>query len=349
VRNHPRSTTQNQPSGFTLVELLVVITIIGILIALLLPAVQAAREAARRMQCTNNAKQIALGMHLYHESNGQFAPGYGYLTGSYRNASGAEWSWCPRLLAYTEQQGLADLIAPYWSLACGNSSTVRTNYPSVLPVYESNLAGWQCPSDPLVAFRYNETYRVNPTGIRYARTSYAACLGIGPMEGTIATPNYFWNQMNGQPDGTHRVAGSFGYNYGARIAEIHDGTSNTTMLSELPGGHEKTLRGVLVYVEGPVFSADHCPNDPTGDLVRECDAEDGVSGAAGPCLRGGGTYGGTLSTLRMVVHTSRSMHPGGVVTALCDGSTRFTNDTISLKIWQSLATPDGGEVVPGDF
>ena len=95
--------------GFTLVELLVVITIIGILIALLLPAVQAAREAARRMQCTNNAKQVALAIHLYHASNGQFPPGYGYMSTTY-GAGGysPDWAWCTRLFPYMEQQALAD-------------------------------------------------------------------------------------------------------------------------------------------------------------------------------------------------------------------------------------------------
>ena len=135
--------------GFTLVELLVVITIIGILIALLLPAVQAAREAARRMQCTNNAKQVALAMHLYHQSNGQFPPGYGYCT-SY-GPSGlciAEWPWCLRLLPYLEQTAGADMMASAWGLAAGESSSLPTAAQTVVKM---NISAWQCPSDPTVA------------------------------------------------------------------------------------------------------------------------------------------------------------------------------------------------------
>ena len=79
-----------------------------------------------------------------------------------------------------------------------------------------------------------------------------------------------------------RVQGSFGYNYGARIADIKDGTSNTLMLSELVAGHTTTIRGAQSYDEGPVFMADHCPNDPTPDIVRWCDAEDGARRCRGP-------------------------------------------------------------------
>ena len=103
------------------------------------------------------------------------------------------------------------------------------------------------------------------------------------------------------------------------------------------------------YEEGPVFMADHCPNDRTPDIVRWCDIEDGDPGAESPCLRGSGIGGGTLTTLDMVIHTSRSAHPGGVVCAICDGSTRFVSETVNLRTWQILATPAGGEVIPNDF
>ena len=335
-----------QRIAFTLVELLVVITIIGILISLLLPAVQAAREAARRMQCSNNAKQVALAMHLYHQSNGQFPPGYGYFNpiGPTRyggGVSGPEWPWCVRLFPYLEQTALADAIAPYWGQ---NPGEMASPSDAIKPVFTTNISTWQCPSDPTVSLRFNEGGLVPA-----ARLSYAACLGIGPMEGTIVSPSYYWTQMKGQPDGIHRVAGPFGYNYGASIDQIHDGTSNTILLSELVPGGKKTARGMQTYDEGPIFMADYCPNDPTPDIVRWCDEADGVDGAAAPCLRGSGSGGGTLSALNMVVHTSRSMHPSGVVTALCDGSARFTNNSVSLTIWQYLATPAGGEVISGDF
>jgi prepilin-type N-terminal cleavage/methylation domain-containing protein len=335
--------------AFTLVELLVVITIIAILIALLLPAVQAAREAARRLHCSNNAKQVALAMHLYHESNGQFPPGYGYLSPRSdpysRTGSGPEWPWCVRLFSYMEQSALADAVAPYWSIDSGRTAPPIPT--AALPVYETNIPAWHCPSDFLTAVGFNEHYAVLPAAQapRHARISYAACLGIGPMEGTIVPPGKL---QSGLASG-ERVAGAFGYNYAARVRDIRDGTTNTLMVSELIGGHPRTIRGSQCYDEGPVFSASYSPNDGTPDLVRWCDPDDAGSGAPAPCRYNGGTLGGTLTTLNMVVHTSRSMHPGGVVAAMCDGSTHFISDSIALRIWQSMATPNGGEVFSDNF
>ena len=185
--------------AFTLVELLVVITIIGILIALLLPAVQAAREAARRMQCTNNAKQLALAMHMYHQTNGQFPPGYGYLrpNNPYGNVQGGPvWPWCIRLFPYLELSGLADTVAPYWGI---NPGDVYHLPSAVLPVIKNNISAWQCPSDSMIAHRYYENEQTS-TIPPYARLSYAACIGIGPEEGPIVLPSDFWDpsKMNGQ-------------------------------------------------------------------------------------------------------------------------------------------------------
>jgi hypothetical protein len=165
------------------------------------------------------------------------------------------------------------------------------------------------------------------------------------MEGTIVPPSELLTGL----DPTERVAGVFGYNQGTCIAQISDGTSSTIMVSELMGGHEFTVRAAQAYDEGPVFMADHCPNDRTPDLVRWCDPADSDMMSDAPCLGGGGVGGGSLTSLNMVVHTSRSAHPGGVVMALCDGSTQFANDTIDLRIWQSLATPAGNEVVSSEF
>jgi hypothetical protein len=324
------------------VELLVVITIIGILIALLLPAVQAAREAARRMQCTNNAKQVAIAMHLYHETFGQFPPGYGYVSDPYgRVSGGALWPWCLRLLPYIEQDALAMAMAQNW----GQRTASGALPPEMMPVIETNITAWQCPSDSTVTFRYNELEAHGYTCGQFARISYAANLGIGPMEGTLVPPIKLETGL--LP--TERVQGCFGYNFGTSINQIADGTSSTLLISELLGGHDLTVRGAQSYEEGPVFMADHCPNDQTPDLVRWCDPADAAPGAASPCLAGSGFGGGSLTSLNMVIHTSRSAHPGGVVMALCDGSTQFANDTIDLRIWQSLATPAGDEVISSGF
>ena len=144
------------------------------------------------------------------------------------------------------------------------------------------------------------------------------------------------------PTGT-RVDGVFGVNRGARIGDIIDGTSNTLLLSEIIPGHNCTIRGALIYDEGPVFMTDYSPNDLTPDIVRWCDEKDSAADARAPCS-------GVLGTnYDMVLHTSRSMHAGGVQSGLCDGSVRFVPETIALDVWWALGTPDGGETVSTEF
>ncbi len=330
--------------GFTLVELLVVITIIGILIALLLPAVQAAREAARRMQCGNNSRQIGLAVHNYHTAFGQFPPGYGYFWGDYGSgvSKGVEWPWTVRLLPYIEQQAVYDLID--WSYNSGNSYLPSTPQ-NIRDAVGAQISTFHCPSDPGAQIRYNQDGKctaIHGLGepIEKGRVSYAGCLGQGQMEAPIS-------KTRPLPAG-HRYPGVFGFNSDTRLADIPDGSSNTLLISELLIGHACTCRGTIHYDEGPVFMVDYGPNDPTPDLVRWCDPADGQPTSSAPCLHSSGVRG-TLTTLNMVLHTSRSMHPGGVMVGLCDGSSRFVSETIAIDVWQALATPDGGEPISGGF
>jgi prepilin-type processing-associated H-X9-DG protein len=327
------------------VELLVVIAIIGILIALLLPAVQAAREAARQAQCTNSCKQVALAIHNYHFSNKSFPLGYscdcdyGDLNNCHR-----EWPWTVRIFDYIEESALADIVGEYWDYHSGSTATPPAD---LLPVYLTSISSWQCPSDSTIATRFNETGACSSSPKRHGRNSYAGNFGVGAMEATLVPAS----QLPNIDHASEHVKGVFGHNYGARIAEIRDGTSNTALLAELVAGGECTIRCSQTYDEGPVYMHSYTPNDPTPDLVRWCDAADdsALGNVDAPCLRGGGYGGGSLTQLNMIVHTSRSMHPGGVNVGMCDGSVQFISENVALDIWQALGTPAGGEVLPDGF
>jgi prepilin-type processing-associated H-X9-DG protein len=190
----------------------------------------------------------------------------------------------------------------------------------------ADISGLQCPSDPSASKSFNEDGACSATSPPYGRTSYAGNFGRGQMEANS------------------HIDGVFGYNRGASLRDIRDGTSHTLLTSELIPGGNCTIRGAVAYDEGPVFMQDHSPNSRALDMVRWCDPADGKPDAVAPCLNRGGHLG-VLIQLSMIVHTARSMHPGGVNAGMCDGSVRFVDDTIPLDLWQGLGTPDGGESV----
>jgi prepilin-type N-terminal cleavage/methylation domain-containing protein len=333
VRHPPfglRPLVLNPPSatGFTLIELLTVVTIIGILVALLLPAVQSAREAGRRVNCGNNVRQLALAIHAYHAAFGQFPPGNGYIGPA---TSSQEWTWADRLFPYIDQPALASMIN--WSWASGWLWDLSAEQ---IELESAQVPTFLCPSDPTAATSWNQNGGCYAPGtsskpLTMGRICYGASYGKGQMEEALP------------PNGA-RVYGVFYTNSNTQIAKISDGTSNTLLIAELIVGHGCTIRGAHSYDEGPLFMVNYTPDDPTPDLVRWCDQADGAPGAESPCLRSSGDWG-TLNELNMVLHTSRSMHPNGVQAATCDGSVHFVNNAISLGMWQALATPAGGEVV----
>ena len=326
--------------GFTLVELLVVIAIIGILIALLLPAVQAAREAARRMNCTNNVKQIGIACHNYHSSNGRFPMGYGPMRVAYGSqgsqapgSGGAEWPWPDRIMGYIEEEMMDQYIGDW------NNNGAGHGYDAFKNVVGAQLGAFLCPSDPGASDPY--VYPVSgKSDLVYGRISYGGNNGIGRMEAPI---------ISGPPTGTHlldqRIEGVFGYNKGYAIREITDGTSQTMLVAEIIVGQDPiTVRGTHSYDEGPFYMASYAPNDRTPDVIRECGPEDDADkteNPIAPCVY-------DSNAKNNLIHTSRSLHPGGVNAGLCDGSVRFISDEISLLVWQYLATPACGEIVPKD-
>lgn len=332
-------------SGFTLVELLVVITIIGILIALLLPAVQAAREAARRAQCSNNLKQIGVAMHMHLEAKGHLPPG------SFWPISGTgfqEATWITYLLPYIEQGNVHAMADP--ALAFGAGSQPDWNWETSaakIPLFVCPSIG---PMPPILP--------MPPTNEpAFAKGNYAANNGLGPMaEGALdsipiqrkATPLPSFVPTGTAVPGA-QLAGVFFLNSNLTAADIRDGLSNTAFVSEIytvaSEGALDDWRGIMHYPEGPIYHHNYTPNSTVPDNVRQgyC-----VSIPDAPCI---GTSLGYTSGDRRIAMTARSAHPGGVQVLLGDGSVRFVNNSVSLSIWQAACTPTAlpGEPIPIDF
>ncbi|WP_417749310.1 DUF1559 domain-containing protein [Rosistilla oblonga] len=329
----PRYAMRQRFAGFTLVELLVVIAIIGILVSLLLPAVQQAREAARRMQCTNRLKQLELAVHNYHDTFGVFPSGS--INGAGDNPNGAHGSgakaiggsWNLLILAQMEQPALHDQFM-----------TIANERPEVadwlgngvytsqgITVGSEQLPALLCPSHPS-----NVEKLANGTGLEHlARGNYAACYGKAGY-GAIHTEDA-------------NEGGVFGNNSRFQMRDVRDGTANTISISELKfrlrsssGPSYQDSRGTWAYavMGGDIFSTKTGPNSATPDGVWGC-RNHPQSGM--PCVQIGSPY-------TELYAAARSYHPGGVMGAMADGSVRFFTETVDLAVWQAIGTRSGGEV-----
>lgn len=322
-----------QRTAFTLVELLVVIAIIGILIALLLPAVQAAREAARRMSCSNNLKQIGLALHNYHDTYNRFPPSAILPFG----ATFDSWSVQARLLPFLEQANLQDLI---------NWNFPYTAQPNVTRV---RVPTYLCPSE------IND--RERPDG---ALTHYPLNYGINLGTWFVYDPN------------TRRGGNGLSHpNSLTSMANVTDGTSNTLAFAEVKAWSPYFRDGSNPAAAGAPIPADPASVPLVGEFKANSGHTEWVDGRAHqtgftgtfppntevPYVSGGQTYsvdftsrreGKTINELTYAVVTSRSYHPGGAQVLLTDGSARFVSETVELNLWRSLSTRDGGEVV-GEF
>ncbi|MCH2113690.1 MAG: DUF1559 domain-containing protein [Pirellulales bacterium] len=310
-----------RPSAFTLVELLVVIAIIGVLVALLLPAVQAARDAARRTSCVNKIRQLGLALHNHHDSIGRF-PVSNYAHPFPNKKIAKYWGWQPQLLPYLEQRALHELIdftqVPY----------AERNLPAV----QTPLAILGCPSNLYGNARGFTERHVTNFLETVTQTSYAACIGdYKNATGTGWRGNgvraYHYGNGHIPPRG---VISRFGWS--ARSKDIPDGLSNTFALGEVVG--QWCLSQDFPFQS---FATTSHPINTGNSLYLEVGNIDWWGER--------GNYPKQLLWDWAV--SFRSMHPGGANFLMCDASAPFISESIDHFSYMAMATRDGGEVASG--
>ena len=282
--------------GFTLVELLVVIAIIGILIALLLPAVQAAREAARRSQCTNNLKQLGIALHNYHDTHKALPPGWlrKYQGTTLINTSC--WGWGAFILPYVEQQALFDTIEP-------GQGTFRDSVTDAtkLAAMKTELKAFRCPSDVQGV--------VNPS-----RTVNSQQLTISNYVGNNTSDTI---SQSDNPD----KSGLFVEDKALRFGDILDGTSNTVALGERGWQYRRSDGKRKLSAAALIFGTiDRNNGERLGDLIGCGCYKLNLDGTVQPDDGQANANRGWMS------YSSR--HPGGANFVLADGSVRFISETI---------------------
>jgi len=325
---------QSYKRGFTLVELLVVIAIIGVLIALLLPAVQAAREAARRLQCSNNLKQLAVGCINYESANGQFPPGETH--GHVGNAGYAGYSYCQSAIASGQQPNHCEWAGQIgiWFNAIFPQIELQTDYDrldfEVRPQYNDPLgankevsqkfyAAFKCPSDTYTGL-VQWVASLPPS----RSVNYFSCAGDNEWSKLAHRDGTRYTTDQAAPNHANATNGVFYNDSTTRLSDITDGASSTALLSEtwgrayqFPTSDDGTSSDS--YGHGMICHM-YVYFDWTPNSYRNFS-------------------GGYMHPWRI-----NSFHAGGAHVALCDGSVHFISELVDHDAFKALATINGGEI-----
>jgi prepilin-type N-terminal cleavage/methylation domain-containing protein/prepilin-type processing-associated H-X9-DG protein len=337
VRPHSVSAVKR---GFTLNELMVVIAIVGVLVSMLLPAVQAAREAARRAQCANNLKQIGIALHNYHGVMGSFPVGFLYPTGPVPTTTSPlqyRWSALAQMAPQLEQANLSSALNFDFPLASRptGGAVFWPFYPANTTVMAMRVGTFLCPSDGAPA--------PSPDS---GPTNYAFCTGDGSGGGDAAGAN-----------------GAFILGRAVSLAGIEDGTNTTVAASEqvlgIAGPYTQTTTHPIPGQTARVFArvaagplrVEECARSPAGWLFNK-----GAAWWDGNYLNTLYNHWMTPDSSRadcVVYHNpgwkaARSFHHGGVNALFCDGHVAFVKDSVSQGVWRALATRAQGEVVSSE-
>jgi prepilin-type N-terminal cleavage/methylation domain-containing protein/prepilin-type processing-associated H-X9-DG protein len=371
--------------GFTLVELLVVIAIIGVMVGLLLPAVQAAREAARRMSCGNNLKQLGLGLHNYHAAYNRLPQqGGGTHSGAIHN--NLFLSILVPMLPFIEQQALWEQISnplqvgavtypPMGPIFWGSGPTQGFNYPP----WRTTVSAYRCPSDPTEAMPG-----------RLGTNNYAACIGDGIMWTDRGGIND--NQTpNNVPAANQYLRGVFKTRRVTGLRDILDGTANTVMMGEIViDAGNREINGQPVFTTNSNVFSNPTHADCIGQIdparprfwretadLRYGNADWWRKGHRWSCSL---TFYTNINTIRPPnsescqsngtdgregTYTAGSRHQGGCHVLMADGAVRFITDSIEAGnqttsitaagipspygLWGRLGTSAAKEIIDGDF
>ncbi len=349
--------------GFTLIELLVVIAIIAILVAMLLPAVQQAREAARRSQCQNNLKQLCLALHNYHDSHRIFPPGqisyqdpnnvntFSDTIGRYANPNEAKLSqtfglslhgtsWVVQVLPYIDQQALYNYWNWNWNVRSNGDLGITAQDLTVIYPPKTDLAALYCPTrrgDMKALTTFSSAERIDVTWAK-GGNDYAAVTGSGISFSDVPRQTYWLtppqllatvNNVGLSPYTQHsNNVGMFGVNSATRIADVSDGTSNVVMVAE---------RRVFINPTNVLNNQNVNLN-----LIRSSD---------------GWAYGGpaTLMSFRNLPHSgfhydeADSMHPGIVQVGMADGTVHQVSVNTDSRVWRNLGNMSQGTPVELPF